>query len=63
MKEDNSFKKIEPKDTLPPEHKQEVLNTLELAKLMLDIADVFTVKRAKTDIEITSRLLKRKNKK
>ncbi|NNF01443.1 MAG: hypothetical protein HKN22_02045 [Bacteroidia bacterium] len=62
MSKDNSFKKIEPTDSLPPEHKQEVLNTIELAKLMMNIADVFTVKRSKTDGEIANMLLKRKGK-
>lgn len=50
----NSFHKIAHQKHLPPEHKKEVMNSVELAKLLINIADLFTTKQAQADVAILS---------
>ncbi|OWY21143.1 hypothetical protein C7N43_10775 [Sphingobacteriales bacterium UPWRP_1] len=46
---ENPFKKIVPEDSLPELHKKKVLDTLDTAKFLMEIADLFTLKQAQTD--------------
>lgn len=46
---ENPFKKIVPEDSLPESHKRKVLETLDTAKFLMEIADLFTLKQAQTD--------------
>jgi hypothetical protein len=58
MKE-NSFKQIEPREQLPASHKKGVIETIEVAKLVLDMVDLFTNKRVRSEAEILASAQKR----
>lgn len=46
----NVFKDIEPKAKLPKSAKNDVLNKIEAAKLMLDFWDLFATKRVAVNL-------------
>ncbi|MGB0838835.1 MAG: hypothetical protein ACPGXL_01785 [Chitinophagales bacterium] len=45
----NPFKKIQPKEDLPPEHKGEVIDSMFKAKFLLEIAELFTIRQVSTN--------------
>ena len=60
----NSFKNLAAGQNLPPEHKKKVLDTIDMAKFLLDMADLFTLKQAATNGKMLTTLLgDKKNKK
>ena len=56
----NNFQHIEPKENLPESHKSGVIDSIELAKLFLDMADLFSSKRVRTEAEILKSVEDRK---
>jgi hypothetical protein len=61
MMDDNIFEQLEPKAELPPEHKKTVMASIELAKLVLDFADLFSMQRIRTEAEILATLSDKKD--
>jgi len=59
----NNFQHIEPKENLPETHKAGVIDSIELAKLFLDMADLFSSKRVRTETEILNSVEQRKKNK
>ncbi|MGB1205504.1 MAG: hypothetical protein ACPG5B_07660 [Chitinophagales bacterium] len=53
----NSFKNLGADHELPPEHKKKVLDTIDMTKFLLDIADLFTVKQAAANGNMLNTLL------
>ena len=62
-KTNNSFKNLAAGQEIPPEHKKKVLDTIDMAKFLLDMADLFTLKQAATNSNILTTILGDKKKK
>lgn len=51
---ENIFDKLWEEREMPPESKKEVMSSLEALKMVLEIADLFTIKQIQADVEILS---------
>lgn len=51
---ENIFDKLWEQNELPPESKKEVMSNIEAFKMILEIADLFTLKQLQADVEILS---------
>lgn len=58
---ENPFKRIIPDDELPEAHKKKVISAIDSAKLLLEIADLFTFKQARSNGIILQTLLENSN--
>lgn len=58
---ENPFKRIIPEDELPAAHKKKVISTIDTAKLLLEIADLFTFKQAQSNGIILQTVLENSN--
>jgi hypothetical protein len=57
MADFNPFDKLFEQESLPPEHKKEVMKTIDTLKLMADMVDLFSVKQAKTSTSLLGGML------
>jgi hypothetical protein len=53
----NDFKKMLEDESLPPEHKKEVMRTIDSLKLIADMVDMFSVKQARVDGNLIANIL------
>lgn len=62
MAEFNPFTHLLDQESLPPEHKKAVMETIDLLKVMADMMDLFSVKQAKTNSSLFGGIVSRGNK-
>lgn len=60
MADFNPFDKLFEQESLPPEHKREVMKTIDTLKLMADMVDLFSIKQARTETSLLGHMLNRK---
>ena len=54
----NGFKDLlEYDENLPPEHKEQVMKTIDTLKLMANMVDMFSVKQAKTNTSVLGKVI------
>ena len=57
MKEFNPFSHLLDNESLPPEHKEAVMQTIDMLKLMANMVDLFSVKQARTNTSLISQVM------
>lgn len=57
MADFNPFDNLFEQESLPPEHKREVLRTIDTLKLMADMANLFSVQQARTGGSVLGQVL------
>ena len=57
MKEFNPFTHLLDNESLPPEHKEAVMQTIDMLKLMANMVDLFSVKQARTNTSLISQVM------
>jgi len=57
LSNNNPFKRIVPAEDLPESHKKQVLDTVDTAKFLLEIANLFTLQQAETNVNLLSTLI------
>lgn len=53
----NPFKLLDEQEELPEKHKEYVLSSIDTAKFLLEIAELFTFKQIETNTTIVSTML------
>lgn len=61
MADFNPFDKLFEQESLPPEHKREVMKTIDTLKLMADMVDLFSIKQAKANSSLLGGMLDSKD--
>jgi hypothetical protein len=57
MADFNPFDNLFEQESLPPEHKREVMRTIDTLKLMADMANLFSVQQARTGGSVLGQVL------
>ncbi|MFT7588976.1 MAG: hypothetical protein ACI959_001190 [Limisphaerales bacterium] len=57
MAEQNEFKKLLSEEQLPSQHKKEVMKSIDQLKLIAEMADMFSIKQAKSRGSLYSTIL------
>lgn len=62
MSHENPFLSLVPNVTLPENHKEQVMTTLNTAKFLLEFADLFTFRQAEVNTKILTTVLSKPEK-